>query len=179
MSKIIFNYSVVGARKSGELLLTLHRNREIAGKSVLVLQSHINSRDGGFIKSRALKFEEKAIVVDEETDIRELYKGQDLIMIDEIQFFSVNHINQLVEIAIKNNVLIFCYGLMSDFRGRLFTTIQHLLPFCTKIVEIPTVCEECGKAKATMNKMVGEIEDIDGISVGNHYKGVCLRCWYK
>ena len=179
MSKIILNYGVVGSRKSGELLLTLHRNREMAGKSVLVLQSHINSRDGGYIKSRALKFEERAEVVFEQTDIRELYKGQDLIMVDEIQFFSKEHIDQLIEVCLENNVLIFCYGLMSDFRGRLFSTIQYLLPYCTKIVEIPTVCEECGKSKATMNKMVGKVEDKDGISVGNHYLGVCLECFKK
>jgi thymidine kinase len=179
MSKIILNYGVVGSRKSGELLLTLHRNREVAKKRVLVLQSHINSRDGGYIKSRALKFEERAEIVYEETDIKELYEKQDLIMVDEIQFFSKEHVNQLVELSLKEDVLIFCYGLMSNFKGELFETIRHLIPYCTKIVEIPTVCEECGKAKATMNKMVGKVEDVDGISVGNHFLGVCLKCFKK
>ncbi|MGL5964433.1 MAG: thymidine kinase [Fusobacteriaceae bacterium] len=179
MSKIVFNYGVVGSRKSGELLLTLHRNREVSGKSVLVLQSDINVRDEGKIKSRALKFEEKAHIVCTETDIRDLYEGQDLIMIDEIQFFSKKHIDELVDISMKHEVLIFCYGLMSDFRANLFPTIQHLLPHCTKIVEIPTVCEVCGKAKATMNRMIGLVGDIGGVSVGNHYQGVCIKCFKK
>lgn len=177
MSKIILNYGVVNSRKSAELILTIHRNREIAGKSVLVLQSSVNSRDGGYITSRALKYKEKAEVVFEQTNIKDLYKGEQMIMVDEIQFFTKEHIDQLIDISLEHNVLIFCYGLMSDFRGKLFTTIQYLLPFCTKIVEIPTVCEECGKRKATMNKMLGEKEDKDGISVGNHFAGVCLKCF--
>lgn len=177
MSKIILNYGVVNSRKSAELILTIHRNREIAGKSVLVLQSSVNSRDGGYITSRALKYKEKAEVVFEQTNIKDLYKGEQMIMVDEIQFFTKEHIDQLIDISLEHNVLIFCYGLMSDFRGKLFATIQYLLPFCTKIVEIPTVCEECGKRKATMNKMLGEKEDKDSISVGNHFAGVCLKCF--
>lgn len=177
MGKINLYTGVVNSRKSSELILTLHRNREIAGKKVLVLQSHINSRDGGYIRSRALKYEEKADIVYDTTDIRDLYNNHDLIMIDEIQFFTKEHINQLVDISLKYNVLIFCYGLMSDFRANLFPTIAYLLPYCTKIKEIETVCEVCGKRKATMNKMVGCVEDNDGISVGDHYLGVCLKCY--
>lgn len=177
MSKIIFNFGVVNSRKSAELILTIHRNREIAGKSVLVLQSSVNSRDGGYITSRALKYKEKAEIVSEQTNIKDLYNGEQMIMVDEIQFFTKEHIDQLVDISLEHEVLVFCYGLMSDFRGKLFDTIQYLLPFCTKIVEIPTVCEECGKRKATMNKMIGNVADNNGISVGNHFKGVCLNCF--
>lgn len=179
MGKINLYVGVVNSRKSAELILTLHRNREIAGKKVLVLQSHVNSRDGGYIKSRALTFKEKANIVYNETDIRELYDNHDLIMIDEIQFFSKEHIDQLVDLSLKYDVLIFCYGLMSDFRANLFPTIAYLLPYCTKIKEIETVCEVCGERKATMNKMIGKHDDENGISVGTHYVGCCLKCYKK
>ncbi len=177
MSKINLYFGVVNSRKSSELILTLHRNREIAGKSVLVLQSSINSRDGGFITSRALKYKEKAEVVFEQTNIKDLYNGEHMIMIDEIQFFTKEHVDQLIDISLNNEVLIFCYGLMSDFRANLFPTVSYLLPYCTKIKEIETVCEICGERKATMNKMIGEFEDCNGISVGNHYVGCCLNCY--
>ncbi|MGL5574444.1 MAG: hypothetical protein ACRDCW_02610 [Sarcina sp.] len=177
MSKIVFNYGVVGSRKSGELLLTLHRNREVAGRTVLVLQSEVNARDGGKIKSRALKFEEDAIVVSKKDNIKDIYDGQELILIDEIQFFSKEHIDEIVDISIENNVLVFCYGLMSNFKGELFDTVKHLIPYCTKIIEIATVCECCGKRKATMNKMTVEPESDSEISVGNHFAGVCLKCF--
>ncbi|MGL6185483.1 MAG: thymidine kinase [Clostridium chrysemydis] len=178
MGKINFYYGVVNSRKSSELLLSYHKNK-MAGKSILLLQSHVNSRDGGYIVSRALKEKEKAEIVYERTDIRDLYTGQKLIMIDEIQFFSKKHIDQLVKIAVMNDVLIFCYGLMSDFRANLFPTVAYMLPYCTKIKEIETVCEICGERKATMNKMIGKVDDKNGISVGNHFRGTCLKCYNK
>lgn len=178
MSKLIFNYGVVNSRKSAELLLTIHRNCEIASRSALILQSDINSRDGGFIKSRALKYEVEAVLVNKNTSIKTLYKGEELIFIDEIQFFAKQQIDELVELMLENKVLIFAYGLMSNFKGELFDTISYMLPYVTKIVEIPTVCEECGDAKATMNILVDKSQDTSGeIIVGNHFKGVCLKCW--
>lgn len=180
MSKFIFNYGVVNSRKSSELLLTIHRNVEIANKSACILQSDVNTRDGGRIKSRALTYEVDAKLISKDTNLKDVYKGEELIFIDEIQFFTTEHIDQLIDIMMNNDVIIFAYGLMSNFKGKLFETVAYMLPFITKIVEIPTVCEVCGDAKATMNLLVADKQgDSDGIIVGNHFKGVCVKCWYE
>lgn len=180
MGKFIFYYSVVGARKSAELILTAHRNT-MAGKKVAVFQPQANTRDGGKIKSRALKEECDAIILNENFNLYDWWNinKPNLILIDEIQFITKNHVNQLIQIIRDSKTLVFGYGLMSNFKGELFDTISYMLPFVTKIVEIPTVCEMCGDAKATMNALVdgSKNKDNSGIIIGNHFKGVCLKCF--
>lgn len=182
MGKFNFYYSVVGARKSAELILTAHRNK-MAGKSVAVFQPTINTRDGGEIKSRALKNGWDAILLSKDFDIYSYWERfkPNLILIDEIQFIDKKQVMQLVKIIANSKTLVFGYGLMSNFKGELFDTIAYMLPYVTKIVEIPTVCESCGDAKATMNILVdtSQNKDDSGIIIGNHFKGVCLGCFLK
>lgn len=180
MGKFVFYYSVVGARKSAELILTAHRNM-MAGKKVAVFQPETNTRDGGKIKSRALKEGMDAIVLTKDFNIHSwwLENKPNLILIDEIQFITKSQVNDLVNIIKDSKTLVFGYGLMSNFMGELFETVAYMLPYVTKIVEIPTVCEVCGDAKATMNILVDESQNKDGgeIIIGNHFKGVCLKCF--
>lgn len=182
MGKFVFYYSVVGARKSAELILTAHRNM-MAGKKVAVFQPSTNTRDGGQIKSRALKDGIDAIILTKEFDLYEwwLDNKPNLILIDEVQFISKNQVDDIVKIIKDSKTLVFAYGLMSNFMGELFETVCYMLPYVTKIVEIPTVCEVCGDAKATMNILVDESQNKDGgeIIIGNHFKGVCLHCFLK
>lgn len=182
MGKFIFYYSVVGARKSAELILTAHRNK-MAGKKVAVFQPATNTRDGGKIKSRALKEECEAIVLTKDFNIYEwwLENKPNLILIDEVQFITKEQVKELIRIIKDSKTLVFAYGLMSNFKGELFETVAFMLPYVTKIVEIPTVCEMCGDAKATMNLLIDESQNKDGgeIIIGNHFKGVCLKCFLE
>lgn len=182
MGKFVFYYAVVGARKSAELILTAHRNR-LAGKNVAIFQPAINTRDGTKIKSRALKEEIDALLLTKDFDIYEwwLKNKPNLILIDEVQFITRKQIDELVKIIKESKTLIFGYGLMSNFMGELFDTVSYMLPFVTKIVEIPTVCEVCGEAKATMNILVDNSQKngSSDIIIGNHFKGVCLKCFFK
>ena len=182
MGKFSFYYSVVGARKSAELILTAHRNK-MAGKKVAVFQPQTNTRDGGEIKSRALKETCEAIILTSDFDLYEYWikNKPNLILIDAVQFISKKQVNELVKIISESKTLVFAYGLLSNFKGQLFETVSYMLPYVTKIVEIPTVCEVCGDAKATMNILVDESQNKDNseIIIGNHFKGVCLKCFLK
>ena len=116
-----------------------------------------------------------------ETDIdKAIYRVYGLL-IDEIQFITKKQVDDLVKIIRDSKTLVFGYGLMSNFMGELFETVSYMLPFVTKIVEIPTVCEVCGDAKATMNILVDESQNKNGgeIIIGNHFKGVCLKCFLE
>ena len=177
--KINFYYGVVGSRKSSELLLTAHRNKSV-GKKVEVFQPYKNNRDGNVVSSRAMEYTIPAVVVKDDFDFYKYCTENnfDLILIDEFQFLSKNHCNQLVQLMIDTDINIFLYGLMSNFRGELFPTVAYMLPYITTLNEIKTVCGHCGKRKATMNVMIGNIEaDKDGISIGNHFNGVCAVCF--
>lgn len=177
--KINFYYGVVGSRKSSELLLTAHRNKSV-GKKVEVFQPYKNDRDGNVVSSRAMEYTIEAVVVTEDFNFYDYCVANqfDLILIDEFQFLSKHHCDQLVRLMIDTDINIFLYGLMSNFRGELFPTVAYMLPYMTTLNEIKTVCGHCGKRKATMNVMIGEQEaDNDGISIGNHFNGVCAVCY--
>lgn len=179
--KINFYYGVVGSRKSSELLLTAHRNKSV-GKKVGVFQPAKNSRDGHVVSSRAMEYKIPAVVVDENFNIYDysIKNNLDLILVDEFQFLSKEHCDQLVRLMIDTETNIFLYGLLSNFRGELFPTVAYMMPYMTTFNEIKTVCGCCGKRKATMNVMVGDKEaDKDGISIGNHFNGVCAVCFDK
>lgn len=179
--KINFYYGVVGSRKSSELLLTAHRNKSV-GKKVEVFQPAKNNRDGNLVSSRAMEYTIPAVVVDENFNIYNYCKESkpDLILIDEFQFLSKNHCDELVKLMIDTDINIFLYGLLSNFRGELFPTVAYMMPYMTTFNEIKTVCGNCGKRKATMNVMIGNVEaDKDGISIGNHFNGVCSICFDK
>lgn len=177
--KINFYYGVVGSRKSSELLLTAHRNKSV-GKKVEVFQPFKNNRDGNKISSRAMEYTLDAVIVTEDFNLYDycIKNKLDLILIDEFQFLSKEHCDQLVQLMIDTDINIFLYGLMSSFRGELFPTVAYMLPYITTLHEIKTVCGHCGKRKATMNVMIGNVEaDKDGISIGNHFNGVCAVCY--
>ena len=91
----------------------------------------------------------EAVVVDEEFNFYEYCKNHelDLLLIDEFQFLSKHHCDQLVQVMIDFDINIFLYGLMSNFRGELFPTVAYMLPYMTTLNEIKTVCGHCGKKK--------------------------------
>ena len=83
----------------------------------------------------------------------------DCILVDEAQFLSQRHVLQLCEVADRLNIPVLCYGLRTDFQGKLFPGSAALLALADYMVELKAVCE-CGR-KATMNLRV----DKDGNAV--------------
>ncbi len=71
------------------------------------------------------------------------------ILVDEAQFLSPAQVRQLAHLADELGIPVLCYGLRTDFQGRLFPGSAELLALADSLVEIKSVCE-CGR-KATMN----------------------------
>ncbi|NWN13341.1 thymidine kinase, partial [Escherichia coli] len=74
------------------------------------------------------------------------------ILVDEAQFLSPAQVRQLAHLADELGIPVLCYGLRTDFQGRLFPGSAELLALADSLVEIKSVCE-CGR-KATMNLRV-------------------------
>src|SRR6476661_2091978 len=101
-----------------------------AGKSTTLLQADYNYRERGM-----------------ETM---LWTARlDCILVDEAQFLSQKHVLQLCEVADRLSIPVLCYGLRTDFQGKLFPGSAALLALADSMVELKAVCE-CGR-KATMN----------------------------
>ena len=153
MAQLYYRYSTMNAGKSIELIKVAY-NYEERGKQVLTLIPSVDDRYGvGVITSR-IGIQREALVVNEDTNILELYIREnekrkiDCVLIDECQFLTKHHVQELVEIVDSCDVPVLAYGLKNDFRNELFEGSYYMLIYADKIEEIKTICW-CGR-KATM-----------------------------
>jgi len=188
VAKLYFYYAAMNAGKSTTLLQADFNYRE-RGMETMLWTAAFDDRSGdGTIGSRialsapAHAYDESVSLLDaigEELKKRKL----DCILIDEAQFLSQKHVLELCEVADWLGIPVLCYGLRTDFQGKLFPGSAALLALADSLVELKAVCE-CGR-KATMNLRV----DADGHAVaagvqteigGNdRYVALCRRHFFE
>ena len=153
MAQLYYRYSTMNAGKSIELIKVAY-NYEERGKNVLTLVPSIDNRYGTGVITSRIGIQREATIVSEDTNILELFiaenmkKKIDCVLIDECQFLSKHHVQELVEIVDSFDVPVLAYGLKNDFKNELFEGSYYMLVYADKIEEIKTICW-CGR-KATM-----------------------------
>jgi thymidine kinase len=188
MAKLHFRYGTMGSGKSLDLLKVAY-NYEENGMTTLILTSKIDDRYGmDFVKSRT-GIHRDAIGIDLKDDIYNIIEYKQGIMnktiscvlVDEIQFFTVDHIFQLAKIVDKLGIPVICYGLRSSFTLAPFESTKYLMAIADEIEEIKTICSVCGKRKASVNakiingKVVSEGKQIE-VGGNELYKPMCRIC---
>jgi len=143
----------MNAGKSTALLQSAHNYLE-QGMRVLLYTAAIDDRYGvGRIKSR-IGLEAEASTFNAETqlydDIQEQISENKIscVLVDESQFLSAAQVDMLAAVVDQQNIPVLCYGIRTDFQGRLFDGSCRLLAIADKLTELKTVCS-CGR-KATM-----------------------------
>lgn len=185
MAKLYFRYGAMGSGKTIDLLKVAY-NYEERNQKVVILTSGIDDRYGiGKVTTR-IGLQKEAEIFNEGINIYELIKNYkytpDCVLIDEAQFLTKKHVEEISDIVDKLDIPVICYGLRADFKLEFFEGSLHLMEIADKIEEIKTICE-CG-AKATCNMRL-----IDGkatnkgeqILIGGNdsYKSVCRKCYKK
>jgi len=101
------------------------------------------------------------------------------ILIDEVQFLSKEQVRQVCKISDELNIPSMCYGIRTDFQGKLFEGSSELLALADNLIELKTVCD-CGR-KAIMVVRLDEdgnvVKDGDQIKIGGNdtYKVFCRK----
>lgn len=179
-SNLSIQQTIPGTRRSNTSVIGVLRfqfGTMGSGKSTQALQIHHNLTHGGLkgalcsmldrkgarVSSR-LGVSAEAVVIDPEVDIREIARNEgdvlDYLVCDEVQFYSPTQIEQLAEIVDELHLDVFAFGLLTDFRGRLFEGTARLLELADVAEAIQ--CEArcwCGD-RATHNARV-----VDGVQV--------------
>ena len=184
MAKLYFYYASMNAGKSTTLLQADFNYRE-RGMRTLLFTAGVHDRGGkGVIDSR-LGIVANAVPFAEDTDLRLIAEEEHFkaplacILVDESQFLSPVQVRQLAHLADEVGIPVLCYGLRTDFQGKLFPGSAELLALADSLVELKSVCE-CGR-KATMNLRVdgegnavrkGEQKEIGG---NERYIALCRR----
>ena len=188
MAKLYFYYAAMNAGKSTTLLQADFNYRE-RGMETMLWTAAFDDRSGeGTIGSR-IALNAPAHTYDESADLfvaigEELKKRKvHCVLVDEAQFLTQRHVLELCEVADRLGIPVLCYGLRTDFQGKLFPGSAALLALADSLIELKAVCE-CGR-KATMNLRV----DAEGHAVssgaqteigGNdRYVALCRRHFFE
>ena len=187
MAKLYFRYGVMGSSKSAQALITKF-NYEEQGMRVWLIKPAADTRYGTDIVRSRIGLEQTGDVITEEMNLFEIFRDRekefnDVIIADEAQFLTPSHIEQLRDIVDNYNVPVFCFGLRTDFRTKMFPGSARLFELADSVSELKTVCT-CG-GKAMVNARIdGEGNIItEGAQImlgGNEsYRPMCYKCWKK
>ena len=141
--------------KSTLALQTDHTHRS-HGRVGRLFTSH--DRAGERVLSSRLGFELPAVEVDFDLNfwhfvVDELTQGSqiDYLVCDEAQFYTRDQVDQLARIADELSVDIFAFGILTDFRTKLFAGSQRLVELADRIhwLQVEALCW-CG-ARGTHN----------------------------
>jgi len=77
--------------------------------------------------------------------------GSDYLVCDEVQFYTAAQVEQLARIADELQLDVFAFGILTDFRTRLFPGSARLVELADRVhtLQVETLCW-CGK-RATHN----------------------------
>jgi thymidine kinase len=186
VAKLYFSYSAMNAGKSTILLQASHNYQE-RGMHTMLLTAALDDRAGvGRIASR-IGFGADAFSYDKDTDIYALLKKAQAetpiacLLVDEAQFLTAQQVWQLSEIADHMNIPVMCYGLRTDFQGKLFEGSAELLAIADVLREIRTICH-CGRKAIMVVRQTADGQVVttgQQIEIGGNdkYISLCRKHW--
>ncbi len=169
------------SNKSGELLrlATVHR---IAGRQVALFKHALDDRYEGAARISTHGGQSMdAEPVSTSAQIRLLAAGQEVVAVDEAQFFDLG----LAEVAaelVDEGLTVIVAGLDRDFRGEAFGPMPGLMAHADEVMKLRAVCMRCRSLEGTMTQRL-----IDGrpasrssptilIGAAEAYEARCRDC---
>jgi thymidine kinase len=185
MAKLYYSYAAMNAGKSTLLLQASHNYRE-RGMRTLLFTSALYAENGVAKIVSRLGVESAAELFTDTDDLFRVIRAQNAssgvhcVLIDEAQFLTKEQVWQVARVADRLNIPVMCFGLRTDFQGKLFPGSSELLAIADVLREIRTICH-CG-AKATMvvrQDTKGRVLlEGDQVSIEKSvYLSLCRRHW--
>ena len=176
--------------KSTALLQVAH-NYEERGMRVLLAKPVLDTKGSQHIVARIGIDRAVDILVDDSMNLRKQVmqwskdvEKIDCVLVDEAQFLSAKHIDQLFELAVLDSVPVICFGLRTDFQRNLFPGSERLFALAHSLEELKTICR-CGKKALFVGRKVDGSYVFDGSQVaidGENeitYESLCGNCYLQ
>jgi thymidine kinase len=175
--------------------LTFYAGTMDCGKSTLALQTDHNhasrgrsglvftrlDRAGESVLSSRLGLSVHAIEVHDTLDIRRLVVDRlsqgarvDYLICDEVQFYTEPQVEQLASIVDELSIDVFAFGIMTDFRTRLFPGSARLVELADRVqvLQVEALCWCGGRAIHNARTVNGEmVVEGDQVLVGDTAAG--------
>jgi thymidine kinase len=160
VAKLYFRYGAMNSGKSTALLQAAF-NYEERGQQVLLAKPAIDSKGDNAIVSRLGMTRDvdftiapdediyAAFIRERERVIREHGRDVSCLLVDESQFLGEGQVDDLLRIAIQEDVPVLAYGIRTDFQTVAFPGSRRLLEIAHSLEELKTICR-CGR-KAVFN----------------------------
>ncbi len=170
MAELIYYCGTMDSGKSTLALQTAH-NHQSRGRTGLIFTN--NDRAGIGVISSRLGLSSPAIEVTPLMDLHRLVVDQlsmgeriDYIICDEAQFYESEQIDQLARIVDGLSIDVFAFGILADFRTKLFPGSARLVELADRVntLQVEALCW-CG-SRATHNaRTVGGVMVVEGEQV--------------
>ena len=153
MAKLYFRFGAMNCGKTTALLQVAH-NYEEKGMNILLIKPKIDKKGDNKIVSRLGIDRKVDILVDTDESLKNILKLDNIscILVDEVQFMSKAQIKELWIIAKTKDIPVICYGLKTNFKGKLFEGSKAVIELADELEELITICK-CGK-RAKFNARV-------------------------
>jgi thymidine kinase len=187
MANLVFYYGAMGCSKTANALMTRFQYMD-KGLKVWLIKPELDTRDDihhedgtitSLVKSR-VGISGEATVIKSDQDIIPP-SGTDLIICDEAQFLSEFQVDELKAITEVWDIPVYCYGLRTDFRTKLFPGSKRLFELASNVIQLESICS-CGKPaiiNARFNSKGKIVTAGSQIEIGGdeRYKALCYSCW--
>ena len=170
MAELIYYCGTMDSGKSTLALQTAH-NHQSRGRTGLIFTN--NDRAGSGVISSRLGLSSPAIEVTPSMDLHKLVVDQlsmgeriDYIICDEAQFYESEQIDQLARIVDGLSIDVFAFGILADFRTKLFPGSARLVELADRVntLQVEALCW-CG-SRATHNaRTIGGVMVVEGEQV--------------
>lgn len=194
MAKLYFRYGAMNSGKSTALLQAAF-NYEERGQHVLVAKPGVDTKGESAVVSRLGVTRPVDFVIVDDVNVLDLFRAEAArsrartgspvacLLVDEAQFLSPQQVDDLLRVAVLDNVPVMAYGIRTDFQTASFPGSARLLDIAHSLEELKTICR-CGR-KAVFNARVvdgrftfsGEQVAIDGEHVT--YESLCASCYLQ
>lgn len=194
MSKLYFRYGAMNSGKSTALLQAAF-NYEERGQQVLLAKPRIDTKGQADIVSRLGLTRHVDFTVAPQEDIYAVFLAErarvlretglpvSCLLVDEAQFLTEGQVDDLLRIAIIENVPVLAYGIRTDFQTIAFPGSRRLLEIAHSLEELKTICR-CGRKAVFNARKVGDTYIFDGAQVaidGENvtYESLCGVCYLE
>ncbi|WIV44245.1 thymidine kinase [Glutamicibacter nicotianae] len=200
MAKLYFRYGAMNSGKSTSLLQAAF-NYEERGQRILLAKPGIDTKGESSIVSRLGIEREVDFSVGPEENLREKFAAHCLgddpdallphvdappvacLLVDEAQFLSRAQVDDLLRIAVLDDVPVLAYGIRTDFRTRAFPGSARLMELAHSLEELKTICR-CGRKAMFNTRRSGETIVFDGDQVAIDgeevwYESLCAACYLE
>ncbi|MEY5000001.1 MAG: hypothetical protein RLZZ211_37 [Bacteroidota bacterium] len=162
--------------KTEELIRRLRR-AAFAKQTILLVKPRIDDRYAteAVVSHQGQRLEAKRLA--SAAEVLESWDGEQIVALDEAQFFDEAVIQVCTDLANKG-VRVIVAGLDMDFKGIPFGPMPHLMSIAEYVTKVHAVCVHCGKLAQFSHRTVAQTEQVL-VGAVEKYQPLCRSCYQK